>query len=386
MRHLDGGLMRRLMDEPSDVALTARRHLEECQRCSAAYGAIERNADAARTALGTLAAQSSDFATARVGVPPGAVAAGYLGGTSASSSERAPGRLDRWVKPVGGLAAATVLVLALALTPLGTLAQSFLTIFQPQHFVGIAVSPQDMRDLQTFTALENYGTMRELARPRDEAVPDALTAARVSRLELRLPAVLSPDVPKDAHYRVMTQGSALFSFSAAEARVSALRGHRPLRPMPARLDGATLQLVLGPAVVISYGERNGDANTRGNHSSNGEAIMPGLVIAQGLIPRLGSTGVTVRDIVAYLTAQPGVPARLARQIEAIRDPSTTLPIPIPIDRASAMQVPVQGVAGLAIGDNTRVGSGVMWQNNGMVYAVAGRLPLAEILAIADSLR
>ena len=77
---------------------------------------------------------------------------------------------------------------------------------------------------------------------------------------------------------------------------------------------------------------------------------------------------------------------LAAQIRAIGDPATTLPIPIPVGQAAAKNVKVHGVTGLFIGDSTGLGSGVLWQQNGLVYVVGGTLTEAETLAVANSLK
>ncbi|MBC5825142.1 MAG: hypothetical protein GIW99_03910 [Candidatus Eremiobacteraeota bacterium] len=381
MKHLEDGLMRRLIDEPEDVAVTARRHIESCALCGDRYRSIAANAHAAGVAF-ALDAADVDLAMAwRRAAQQRAVSA-VAAKTARASFVNVNGAL---VKPLAALAAAAIVLAGFAFTPLGSMAQSFLTIFEPRQFVAVGLTRQDMKDLGGLEGLQSYGTMRELVRPQNIAVADVRSAARISRMELRVPTIMPVDVPRDIRYRVMTQGAAAFTFGAAKAARAAAQQHRAYRAMPARLDGTTLQIVLGPATVITFGER-ALSKDAGQRRSDEDALPAGLVIAQGVAPRVTSTGATVQDIVAFLAEQPGVPAGLARQIEAIRDPSTTLPIPIPIDRASAMQVQVQGVNALAIGDNTRVGSGVMWQKSGMVYGVAGTMPLNEILAIADSLR
>ncbi len=46
---------------------------------------------------------------------------------------------------------------------------------------------------------------------------------------------------------------------------------------------------------------------------------------------------------------------------------------------------MQGVTGVALGDNTGLGSAVVWVKNGVVYGVAGTLKLSEVLSIANQL-
>jgi len=78
-----------------------------------------------------------------------------------------------------------------------------------------------------------------------------------------------------------------------------------------------------------------------------------------------------------------VPPDIAAQIRAIKDPSSTLPIPIPKGLATTGQVQVNGVQGLLI--KAVLGAGVVWQENGVIYAVGGQLTPDQVLAIATSL-
>jgi hypothetical protein len=106
---------------------------------------------------------------------------------------------------------------------------------------------------------------------------------------------------------------------------------------------------------------------------------------QAPAPSVASTGASVHQILDYLLAQPGISPSLVSEIKAIGDPTSTLPIPVPIDLATAQTVSINGATGLAIGDSTFVGSGVVWEQDGMVYGVAGGMPESDILAIARSL-
>ena len=76
---------------------------------------------------------------------------------------------------------------------------------------------------------------------------------------------------------------------------------------------------------------------------------------------------------------------LAAAIRAIKDPSTTLPIPIPVEYATHRNVQVHGSAGVALGDNTGLGAAVIWIKDGTVYAVAGTLKQSQILDVANHL-
>src|SRR5262249_58487891 len=93
-----------------------------------------------------------------------------------------------------------------------------------------------------------------------------------------------------------------------------------------------------------------------------------------------SSGVTGKALEDYLLAQPGISPQLAADIRAIGDPTTTLPIPVPVQYATSSKVTVQGVQGVALGDNTGVGAAVVWIKND-VYFVGGSLKQSDILSI-----
>ena len=89
---------------------------------------------------------------------------------------------------------------------------------------------------------------------------------------------------------------------------------------------------------------------------------------------------------SYLLAQPGITPQLKAAINAIGDPNTTLPIPIPVQYATSTTVTIQGVKGVALGDNTGVGSAVIWVKKGVVYAVAGSIKQTDAIEIANNLK
>ena len=204
----------------------------------------------------------------------------------------------------------------------------------------------------------------------------AAQAAALAGTTLRVPGWLPSGVPATVSYQVMPASTATFTFSAARARASAAATGKALPPMPPSLDGSSLRATVGPVVVATYGS---------GALSMAHAV-PDLVIAQAPAPSVASTGASVRQILTYILAQPGISPTLVSEIKAIGDPTSALPVPIPIDIATAQPVRINGASGLVIGDNTRVGSGVVWAQNGMVYAVAGGMPESDVLAVARSLQ
>ena len=148
--------------------------------------------------------------------------------------------------------------------------------------------------------------------------------------------------------------------------------------MPPNIDGSALQVTIGTTVITQYG-----GAVSGGQGS-GDAI-PGLVIGQMRAPTVTSTGVSVKDLEDYVLSLPEVSPDLAKEIRAVGDPTATLPVPIPVDLANSHSVNVQGVKGVEVGDNTGLGSGVIWEKDGIIYAVGGPLTEDQSLPIANSL-
>src|SRR5947199_8558820 len=184
----------------------------------------------------------------------------------------------------------------------------------------------------------------------------------------------------------MSQAQATFAFSEAKAAAAAADKGKTLRKMPAGMDGATLTITVGPAVGEIYGEMNKPTSGSSINSSDNQINLPQLIVAKSASPKVTSTQVTTTQLESYILAQPGISDQLTNAIKAIGDPSTTLLIPVPIEYATSTPVNVQGVEGVALGDNTGVGSGVVWVKNGSVYVVAGSIKQSDAIDIANNLK
>jgi len=383
MPHLDDGTLRRLIDEPYAVPSHEQRHYADCATCQARGASIREEARSVADALGGADA-SIDAATA-FGRFAGRAGSSPSVGDRLEDIYRWRGR--RFVAPIAAILAAAAVLLVFAFTPVGTVAQSFLTIFEPRQFVAIGISKGELDYLPD---LASFGTMVQHGAPAHREVANASQAMAFSGVPLRLPTWIPPSVPRSIHFGVGDRASASFTFSAAKARAYAAAAHRPMPPMPRGLDGSVLTLQVGPMVVIGYGQlpQSGKPRPNGKRGDDDSdlANLPPLVIVESAAPRVSSSGATAAAIESYLLAMPGVAPQLAEQIRAIGDPSTTMPIPVPIDKSFSQDVVVDGSKGLAIGDDTGVGGMIVWQRNGIVYGVAGALPQRELMEVAQSLR
>ena len=262
-------------------------------------------------------------------------------------------------------AAAGVVIVATTLAMTGV-ADSILQIFEAKQFAAVTVTPTD---LQTLGQLSQFGTLTWSSTPEPHRVATlaaASTETGLPPISVRVPA----SITATAQYGAMAKTTATFVFDATKAQASAATIGRTAPPMPAKLSGSTLVFTGGPAIVIHYG-------------TDGQS---GLFVGEAKAPTVGSDGASVAEIQGYLLSQPGVSPALAAQVRAIGDPATTLPVPVPFGQAQAKNVRVHGTTGLFVGDSTGLGSGVLWQQNGLVYVVGGTLTEAEVLAAANSLK
>jgi hypothetical protein len=280
-----------------------------------------------------------------------------------------------------GLAAAATVALVATLLTVSGLAETILTIFEPKQLVAVPISINDLTGAASF---ETYGTLTWTAQPRPYDVPDVRTAASESGMTVLTPGNLPAGVGAP-RYGVMPKTTATFTFSADKTRQAAAAKQRTPPPMPANIDGSKLFITGGPAVVAFYDDGTVPTGATGATGASPFSGMPKLIVAQGRPPLVQSDGVTVDQLQSYLLAQPGISPQLAAQIRAIKDPSSTLPIPIPVDMATSKKVMVQGVEGIFVGDSTGLGSAVIWQKDGIVYGVAGTLTEQQVLAVANSL-
>jgi hypothetical protein len=382
MDHLADGTLRRLVDESDSLDDAQASHLASCAACRSKMTQISD--DAGRTSAALRRALSAD--TSGVDSDAADIANAWRAVSARLARRRSPLLAGPWLIAATAAAAA---VCVLAFTPVGTFAQNFLTIFEPEQFVALPVSRSEIVSLPDLT---RYGTMTQRVAPQVRDVSGPAAAAALAGFAVEVPTWLPSGTPTLARYAVTSGSDSTFTFSARKTSATAPRG-RVIERMPQALDGAMLELRTRPAVIVAYGEpasaaRQPAAQSHRDASDDRERgrNFPPLVVVQAPVPSVTSTGATVAQIEAYLLRQPGVSPALAAEIRAIGDPTTTVPIPIPIDRAFGQRVRVQGVDGLGIGDDTGVGGVVIWQKNGVIYGVAGQLRQRDILAIAESMR
>ncbi len=373
--HLSDGTLRRWVDESFVIDEARSQHLQGCDRCRQRAGEVRATAEWAATLLAT-APEATDpaAALARIEARTGSAGAFQPRAGAWLRDPRRGARMSR--RLTAGLGA---VALAGALMAAGV-AQGFITIFQPEQLTPIAVSGAD------------FATLKELASYGDVSGVPTLTLMPATRAEaqqatgvtLASPLRLPSTIPSTPSYDVISGGTVLFTFDQAKAAAAARHHGATLPPMLATIDGSTLRLTLPSVLVESYGiDAGGLLPATG--SSAASSGQPAVLIVASRVPTVSSTGATAAEIEDYLLAQPAIPADLAAEIRAMGDPSTTLPVPIPVSVASAQRVSVGGASGLLVGDQSGAGSLVLWEHSGVIYGVLGSLTADQVLAVADQI-
>lgn len=139
--------------------------------------------------------------------------------------------------------------------------------------------------------------------------------------------------------------------------------------VPADIRGATLVLDVPGAVVQAVGgEGDRPVAIRGEAGSLEVAVEGGPTLAE------------VRD---SLLSLPGLPAETMAALREIDDWETTLPLPVPVGGIAWSETTVAGRPALAFGDETGVGSVLLWHDGDRFVGVGGSLPLSQTRALAE---
>ena len=349
-----------MVDDPDARVGADAAHLEGCAECKAQFDAI---ADDARSVATLLAVPEPHVDVARA----------YQRVTAAPKADRTfrlPLGRPVQLAFIAAVAAVSLVVVAFAASGL---------LFQPTKVQPVPIT---LNDLQALSQLADYGTFTWTKEPQFQVTANADDAAAVAGgLKAPIVSKLPAGVSSTVTYGGMSQAEATFTFSQAKADAAAAAKGQKAPKLAANVDGATLTIKVGPAVGEVYGNLNQPT------TADAEQIgLPQLVVAKSVAPSVSSTQVSVTDLKNVILQQPGISAELKKTISAISDPNDVLFIPVPVEFGTSTTVHVQGVDGVALGDNTGVGSAVVWVKDGHVYAVAGTIKQSDAIDIANNLK
>ena len=331
MSHLSEGALRRMFDDPNAVTGTEREHFASCGECQDRYAKTSADAtDATRLLAVPAATFDADAAYKRVSEAPS---------RQPRFGFRLPILRQSARRPIA------VLAFAVTLAVIATASANVAQIFAPTQVKPVPVT---VADLESLPDLSTYGTFAWSKEPQPQIGVSAADAEQVAGFSAPSAGTVPSTVSTNITYVVVPQAVATFTFSAAKAQ------GKSLPPMPAGMDGSTLTLTVGPALIEVFGDLK-----QGSASDISQLELPQLIVAESKAPVVTSTGVSATELEDYLLKQPGITPQLAADIKAIGDPTHTLPIPVPVGYATSSDVTVQGVQGVALGDNTGAGAAVV---------------------------
>lgn len=399
MVHIADGALRRMYDEPQAVPGGDRRHVAACGVCRLRLAQVTADAQLTQDLL-ALPSSAPDTARAFQRLQQRLLAAALTRPPTIQEriSQMITRRGSTLLKPFAGIAAGVSLVAAIALTPAGAWAGTFLSVFEPTQVTAVPIDPADFKSLPD---LAKYGTIHAPTSPSAQHFQSGPAAATAAGLPVLSPRSLPAGVPNTPSYEVIPGTTGSFTFSAAKTQANAAAQGKTLPAMPANLDGATLQISTGTALVEVYADQSklqtaagaatpkdaGVATTPTQEAAiAARALGPSLVIAEMKAPSVTTTGkgVTAAQLESYLLAQPGISPSLAAAIKAIGDPTSTLPIPVPINKAMSQNVTLtDGTRAVVIGDTTGLIGGIIWEKGGIVYGMGGSLTQSQLVSLAN---
>lgn len=269
-------------------------------------------------------------------------------------------------------AAAALVAVAVVATPTGrAVAGDFLSLFRSDTVALVAVDEPSLEN--TAEALGQLGEAHDVSAPEPVEVGSIDEAMQRTGIAVTVPdpATLPAGAGPQPEIRVTDAQQLRFTFREAATRRYLAQFDEVDRPLPAGYDGATLVVDIPAGVLQAYRAPDGTPAVLVGHAGTVTAAVDG--------------DIELETLRAFLLELPGLPESVVSQLSAIDDWRTTLPVPIPVDRVGGQETTVNGAEAILI-EQQGFGSGLLWQRDGVVTGVAGRLDEAALRAVVDSLR
>lgn len=257
-----------------------------------------------------------------------------------------------------------LLVLVFSFPTVRAAASDFLGLFRVQKFAPISISPEQIALLEDLASSGLYpGEIQMVDEPGEpQAYASVEEVSAAYGQEIRLPSQLGdPDV-----IYVMDGGSARLVIDVTSARAIMMAAGADPGLIPDSLDGENVDATLYPSVSVSWSGGVTLMQTESPLIEYPEDVDP-TALGQALLQVLGMSE--------------GEAAALAQEI----DWTDTLLLPIPKNVASFNEVIVDGGAtGIALNSFGGDLAGILWQRDGIVYALSGA-SADQLIDIANSL-
>lgn len=303
-----------------------------------------------------------------------------LGALEAEETERRPAA---WRQAFAGALALAAFAALFMLPAVRATAQQMLDLFRVHDFAVIAIDPSRVEQLKNsnFDAKsllgDNVEKLQEPGPPQYFISIDAANAA----------AGFAGLRPSELPSRVVLDTVTVRGGSSERLTVNT----QPLRQMmdalnirdltiPPGLDGEQVTFTMPKLMVQQY------KNTRGGKAAFMQAASPEIGLPPGVdLARFGEIGLRVM----------GLSASEAKRMAGSIDWRSTLLVPVAANATKFQQVTINGAKGLYLetpegvtpnGNKRGPGGVVLWSRDNRIYAIAGNLEHAGLVAMAESVR
>lgn len=279
----------------------------------------------------------------------------------------------RWRPALAALSAVVVVALLFSIAPVRLAAADFLSLFRVRKFAVIPLDTQQMDRLEQLAkqAEGQFGdpqVVRE--KGPEQPVSDAGQASALAGYTVRTPSRL----PEGASLNkfVMQSGPAMHyevDRAALETFLQAAGASTNGLPQTEKLS---FDVDVANFVMQDYWLGMGRLEFV-------QVPSPQVNLPEGIDPAaLAETG--------FLFL--GMPPEDAHRMATSIDWTTTLVVPLPANAAQAREVTVDGVNGLLLEDvnNNRRESALVWEKDGILYFMNGRVDTRVLIDAADSLQ
>ena|GEM_PF-1357719 len=354
-----------------------RGHIAACASCQHRWDGIKKSAGLARATLDELSLEAHSSAAMN---PAGALQTFKAKTRNTERTEAMTEFGKRSYRPtlVGG-ALVVALLVAMTIAPVRSAAVGLFNVFRVEKFAVITIDaskmPMKMHDDADHARTGGrpdpniFGTYNgplQPEKPQQVASLDAAEAIVGSDL-----ADVGNSLAGKSRGEVFVSEPVRASYTfdtekiAAKVRETGVQGVR----VPQQIDGKTFTLSAERGVIVRYGTE-----------------QDGAVFAQGPSPELTiPDGVNMEYLRQDFLVIPGIPTNVREQVQAIEDWERTLIIPVPANGTSR-EVKIEGSEGVLIGDATGENNGVLWQRDGTLYAIGGKMSGAQALDAARAVR
>jgi anti-sigma factor RsiW len=382
---LSEGQLRFLLDAGPESG-AERLHLAGCRRCSERLELVRRDAAITTAALARLDAADAPDAPDLIAAY-GRLRARLVGDRWMEPDSRDSLMSDlwsrRWVRAAGAIAAMLVMMLAFTASPVRTVANDFLNQFRVQKFVAVTIPMDMLQPLQTgmlenMSESEKADIQQQLERLGSfettfdlEQLPAPVTLAEAEQQygPFNVPTDLPADYASAPEAYVVDDGGASLTLNVDEVQALIERMNLPIfafRDVTA--ETLTFEVSTDPAVVLQYTAPSGQQ----------------LVVVQTKSPRLITPDdFDMNDFREDILGLPFIPPDVVAQLRAVDDWESTLIIPVPEGATSEDLDDVNGEPGLLI--EYQDGAAVLWQKDGILYAVFGQAPADDVRDAAASM-